>query len=152
MKRTTWLTIGSAWLAAFLAACAPQKPAPPPVVVKSSLELTAQPAPPAPTRDPALRQIDPARDAAKLERIEACRAKLPAENRSRNNFAWAEAEIAGLDKAEYFAHSGIQDLSGLSTEAAAAIAGISLKPAPGAAPANDNATPAPAQTATAAAQ
>ncbi len=133
MKRTTWLTIGSAWLAAFLAACAPQKPAPPPVVVKSSLELTAQPAPPAPTRDPALRQIDPARDAAKLERIEACRAKLPAENRSRNNFAWAEAEIAGLDKAEYFAHSGIQDLSGLSTEAAAAIAGISLKPAPGAA-------------------
>ena len=69
MKRTTWLTIGSAWLAAGLAACAPQKPAPPPVVVQSSLELTAQPAPLAPTRDPALRQIDPARDAAKLERM-----------------------------------------------------------------------------------
>lgn len=87
------------------------------------------PPPPPPTRDPGLRQIDPAKDAAVLKRIEFVRQKLPVQFQQRNNFAWAIAKIDGLDKREFFAHSGIQDFEGLSTEAQAAIAEISLKPA-----------------------
>ncbi len=79
-------------------------------------------------RVPELRQIDPVRDAAAWERIEVVRQKLPAEFRSRNNFAWAVAWIDGLEKREYFAHSRVQTLDGLSAEAAEPIADISLKP------------------------
>ena len=61
----------------------------------------AVPPPPPATRDPEMRQIDPAKDGAVLKRI------------------------------EFFAHSGIQDFEGLSTDAQAAIAEISLKPAAG---------------------
>ena len=82
-------------------------------------------------RKPEIRRIDDRRDAAVVRRLEAVRETLPAEFRKRNNFAWAAAEINGLDQAEYFAHSGIQDFEGLSTDAQAAIAEISLKPAAG---------------------
>jgi len=98
----------------------------------------AQPAPegfpaaPAATRDPELLQIDGVKDAALLtKRIEAVRKWLPMEFRKRNNFAWAVAKIDGLDKVEYFAHSGIQDFDGLSSDAQKRIAEISLKPAKG---------------------
>ena len=84
---------------------------------------------PAPGRDPELRQIDQAKDAAALKRIDVVRAKLPAEFRKRNNFAWAVAKIDGLEKVEYFAHSGIQNLTNLSSTAAQRIQEISLKPA-----------------------
>lgn len=81
-------------------------------------------------REPELRLLAPKKDAAALKRLEFIRAKLPAEYRKRNNFAWAVAKIDGLDKVEYFAHSGIQDLEGLSAAARNKIAEISLKPDP----------------------
>ena len=77
---------------------------------------------------PELRLLAPKKDAAALKRLEFIRARLPAEYRKRNNFAWAVAKIDGLDKVEYFAHSGIQDLEGLSAAARKKIAEISLKP------------------------
>ena len=83
------------------------------------------------SRDPQLRQIEPGRDAAALARLEFIRGKLPEQYRERNNFAWAVAKIDGLKKVEYFAHSGIQDLEGLSLQAAKPIEEISLKPRDG---------------------
>jgi hypothetical protein len=88
----------------------------------------AAPADLAPSRDPELRQIDAVKDAPALARLEHIRATLPEEYRKRNNFAWAVAKIHGLKKVEYFAHSGIQDLDGLSAKAAKAIKEISVKP------------------------
>ena len=86
----------------------------------------AEPPPPAmPERLPAIRLIEPARDDPALKRIEALRQRLPEKNRRRNNFAWAVAKIDGLDKVEYYAHSGINGTGGLSAEAAAQIPGIS---------------------------
>lgn len=86
----------------------------------------AEPPPPAmPERLPAIRLIEPARDGPALKRIEAMREKLPEKNRRRNNFAWAVAKIDGLEKVEYYAHSGINGTGGLSAEAAARIPGIS---------------------------
>jgi hypothetical protein len=82
----------------------------------------------APDRDPELRQIDAVKDAPALARLEFIRATLPEEFRKRNNFAWAVAKIDGLKKVEYFAHSGIQDLDSLSSQAAKAIKEISVKP------------------------
>ena len=78
-----------------------------------------------PDRLPAIRFIEPARDEPALKRIEAMREKLPEKNRRRNNFAWAVAKIDGLEKVEYYAHSGINGTGGLSAEAAAQIPGIS---------------------------
>ena len=82
-------------------------------------------------RQPTLRKIHPEKDALALERIELCRAKLPAQYRKRNNFAWAVAKIEGLDKVEYYAHSGIQDLDDFSKKTAKELAGISLRPRKG---------------------
>lgn len=115
-------------LAGLLAACSPKHPAPAPVVVTSSSELAALRGA-IPSRDPALRQIGAgAEDSALLAKIAACRAKLPEEYQKRNNYAWAWARIDGMEKAEFFAHSSIQDLSEFSSEAADAMVGISLKP------------------------
>ena len=83
------------------------------------------PPPAMPDRLPAIRLIEPARDEPALKRIEAMREKLPEKNRRRNNFAWAVAKIDGLEKVEYYAHSGINGTGGLSAEAAARIPGIS---------------------------
>ena len=88
----------------------------------------AVPPPPPATRDPEMRQIDPAKDGAVLKRIELVRQKLPEPFRLRNNFAWAIAKIDGLDKREFFAHSGIQDFKSLSAEETNRIAAISLRP------------------------
>lgn len=79
----------------------------------------------------AIRQIDPDRDAAEVQRIEELRARLPEKYRRRGNFAWAAARIEGLDKTEYFAHSGIQRLGKISAKAAGDISGISLRPKTG---------------------
>ena len=71
----------------------------------------AQPAPVAstPERVPEIRLIEPGRDDPALKRIAFKRTKLPAKfQRRRRNFAWAVAKIDGLDKTEYFAHSGIK--------------------------------------------
>ncbi len=79
----------------------------------------------APERRPEIRLIETDRDGPALERIETVRKKLPEKNRRRNNFAWAVAKIDGLDKVEYYAHSGINGTGGLSAEAAAQIPDIS---------------------------
>ena len=83
------------------------------------------PAPVATARQPEIRLIEPGRDDPALARIEIVRASLPEKNRRRNNFAWAVAKIEGLDKTEYYAHSGINGLGGLSAEAAARIPDVS---------------------------
>jgi hypothetical protein len=82
-------------------------------------------------REPALRQTQPGKDDLVLARVEFNRAKLPEPYRSKNNFAWALAKIDGLDKTEYFAHSGVQRLSDFSYPTAQQMAGISEKPANG---------------------
>ena len=82
-------------------------------------------------RQPTLRRIHSERDASVIERIEICRARLPAQYRERFNFAWAVAGIKGLDKAEYYAHSSIQSLDDFSREMAAQMTGISLRPEKG---------------------
>ena len=76
-------------------------------------------------RLPEIRPIDAQRDAAALQRLEKVREKLPDKYQHRNNFAWAVAKIEGLDKTEYYAHSGINGLGGLSAEAAARIPDVS---------------------------
>jgi hypothetical protein len=115
--KTGWLVVGI-WLACGLAGLAQTGLGPAPEALAVS-------------RDPALRQIDDQQDAALVERIEFIRAKLPEPYRRRNNFAWAVAKIDGLAKTEYFAHSGLQDLEGLSAKAAKPIQAISLKPKEG---------------------
>ncbi len=82
----------------------------------------------APDREPELRQVDQVKDVAALKRIEVVRKKLPVQFQRRNNFAWAVARIDGLQKVEYFAHSGIQNLDDLSADAKKRVAGISLAP------------------------
>ena len=79
-------------------------------------------------RQPTLRKIQSQRDAAVIERIELQREKLPSQYRHRFNFAWAAAKIDGLEKTEYFAHSGIQDLGKVSAQEAKKLAGISVRP------------------------
>ena len=89
----------------------------------------ADPPPPvAPERHPEIRLIEPGRDDPALARLEVVRARLPEKNRRRNNFAWAVAKIEGLDKAEYFAHSGIQRAGDLSAAATQVVAGASFRP------------------------
>ena len=82
-------------------------------------------------RLPEIRPIDAQRDAAALQRLEKVREKLPDKYQHRNNFAWAVAQIAGLDKAEYFAHSGVDRKSELSSVAIRGIENISLRPKKG---------------------
>jgi hypothetical protein len=115
--RATGLALGF-WLACGLA-------------VLGQTGLGPAPTPLPATRDPALRQIDDRTDGALVKRIEFIRSTLPEEYRKRNNFAWAVAKIVGVKKTEYFAHSGIQDLDGLSSKAAKKIKTISLKPKAG---------------------
>ena len=78
-------------------------------------------------RAPEIRLIEAGRDAPALRRIEYMRGKLPAKYQRRNNFAWAVAKIDGLDKTEYFSHSGIKQAKDLSAVAAEDVAGISLR-------------------------
>lgn len=103
--------------AALLGMARPPPPPPPPLPPVS-----------APDRTPAIRPVDAELDAARLERIEELRRKLPGRNSRRNNFAWALVRIEGLEKTEFFAHSGIQRLGKFSAEARQEIDGISLRP------------------------
>lgn len=82
-------------------------------------------------RHPEIRPIEPGRDDPALARIETVRRRLPEKNRRRNNFAWAVAKIEGLDKVEYYAHSGIQSLDDFSKELAKQLEDISLRPEKG---------------------
>jgi hypothetical protein len=87
----------------------------------------AQPA----IREPSLRKIDWKQDVEARKRINYYRNRLPGELRRQNNFAWARADIPGLRKKEFYAHSRIQNLDGLSSRAAKRISGISPAPARG---------------------
>ncbi len=82
-------------------------------------------------REPEIRHLDRKRDAADVKRIWFYRKKLPEPFYRRNNFAWARADIEGLEKKEYFAHSGIQNFEGLSSRAAKRIKDISFSPEKG---------------------
>lgn len=79
-------------------------------------------------REPSLRKIDWDQDVDARKRINYYRNRLPKDLRKRNNFAWARADIPGLRKKEYYAHSRIQSLDTLSSRAAKRISGISPKP------------------------
>jgi hypothetical protein len=113
------LAIG-ALLACGLAAAHPAAAAP--AKAESKAEVAA------PARAPEIRHLDREKDRADLKRIWHFRKKLPEPFYRRNNFAWARAEIDGLEKKEYFAHSGIQDFDGLSARAARRIKDISPAP------------------------
>lgn len=81
-------------------------------------------------REPTLRKIDWQKDTLARDRINYYRYRLPQELRRQNNFAWARADIPGLHKKEYYAHSRIQSLDSLSSRNAKRISGISPKPDP----------------------
>ncbi len=85
----------------------------------------------APAREPEIRHLDRKLDSEDVKRIWYYRKKLPEPFYRRNNFAWAQADIEGLDKKEYFAHSGIQSFEGLSSRAAKRIKDISFSPEKG---------------------
>ena len=112
-----------AWGLAGLASAAEPKTESAPVAEASSVA--------APAREPEIRHLDKKKDGADLKRIWHFRKKLPEPFYRRNNFAWARADIAGLDKKEYFAHSGIQNFDGLSKRAAKRIQGMSFSPEKG---------------------
>ncbi len=78
-----------------------------------------------------IRRIDETRDGPAWRRIEVLRHALPAKYSRRHNFAWAVAQIDGLDKTEYFAHSGVDRKSELSSVAIRGIENISLRPKKG---------------------
>ena len=123
-----WILIVSCLLGPGLAGFAHIEPsALPPATATPAIAPAAAAAP----REPVLRQTQPGQDDLILQRVEFNRAKLPEPYRSKNNFAWATAKIDGLDKTEYFAHSGIQRLSDFSYPTAQQMAGISEKPGNG---------------------
>ena len=78
-----------------------------------------------------IRRIDETRDGPALRRIEVLRHALPAKYSRRHNFAWAVAQIEGLEKTEYFAHSGVDRKSEISSVAIRGIENISLRPKKG---------------------
>ena len=82
-------------------------------------------------RQPTMSRLQMQRDAAAVERIQHFRAKLPLPFRERFNFAWALAEIPGVEKTEFYAHSSIQSFEVFSDEEAVKIADISLRPEKG---------------------
>jgi len=79
-------------------------------------------------RDITLRHIKPRKDREAAKRIRYFKGRLPIEVRDRNNFAWAKANIKGLPKKEYYAHSRVQSLSNYSWRIRRRISGISPKP------------------------
>ena len=79
-------------------------------------------------REPIVRHVDRREDAEAKKRVWYYRNRLPAEFQRMNNFAWARADIPGLRKKEYYAHSRIQSLDNLSSRAARKIQGISPQP------------------------
>ena len=85
----------------------------------------------APVRSPRIRQLEAGRDDPALRRLEAVRQMLPEKFRRRRNFAWAIAKIDGLEKVEYFAHSGVDRRGEISAASAVAIEDISVRPTKG---------------------
>jgi len=64
-------------------------------------------------------------DSKIIDRVKTLRQKLTSNFKKSGNFGWAETEITGLSKSEYYAHSGIDELIGTLPER---VPDISLKP------------------------
>ena len=122
VRISSWIKRG--WLAGLLLTCsaAGAKEAPAPA---AGAEATVS------SRAPVIRHLDRKKDGADLKRIWHWRKKLPEQFYRRNNFGWAWAEIDGLEKKEYFAHSGIQGLSGFSRQVAKRLKDMSFSPEKG---------------------
>ena len=119
------IVVLSAW---GVAPAAPAKPkAEPKIVAKTPACAPADAA----ARKPVIRHLDRKIDGADLKRIWFYRKQLPEKFYRRNNFGWAWADIEGLEKKEYFAHSGIQSLDGLSKVVARRLKGMSFSPEKG---------------------
>ena len=73
-------------------------------------------------REPVVRRMTEAQ-AHVQARIEFYRDKLPEELHGRRNFAWAAAIIEGVEKWEYYAHSGVNELADVPDDAAALMGG-----------------------------
>lgn len=71
------------------------------------------------------RTLDAASDFKIIDRVKTLRQKLTSDYKRSGNFGWAETEISGLSKSEYYAHSGIDELTGTLPER---VPDISLKP------------------------
>ncbi len=84
----------------------------------------------APERALWIRRIEEGRDGPALRRLEVVRRALPEKFRRRRNFAWAVAAVDGLEKVEYFAHSGV-DRRGEVSSGAKGVEGISVRPKKG---------------------
>ena len=110
---------------------APAAPAKPKAEPKIVAETPACAPADAAARKPVIRHLDRKIDGADLKRIWFYRKQLPEKFYRRNNFGWAWAEIEGLEKKEYFAHSGIQSLDGLSKVVARRLKGMSFSPEKG---------------------
>ena len=126
MNRTLRIWALAAWVGLAWGAA----PAPAAKPKAEPLAKTCEPAEAA-ARKPVIRHLDRKIDGADLKRIWFWRKKLPEKFYRRNNFGWAWAEVEGLEKKEYFAHSGIQSLEGLSSVVAKRLKGMSFSPAKG---------------------
>ncbi len=115
------------WVAGLLLALAPAGRA------EEEPKAAAEPVPAVAeeVREPEIRHLDRKEDAADLKRIWFYRKKLPEPFYRRNNFAWARADIEGLEKKEYFAHSGIQNFDAFSARVAKRLQGMSFSPEKG---------------------
>lgn len=100
-------------------------------VEKTATKSAACPPAEAAARKPVIRHLDRKIDGADLKGIWFWRKKLPEQFYRRNNFGWAWAEIEGLEKKEYFAHSGIQSLEGFSKAVARRLKDMSFSPPKG---------------------
>ena len=83
-----------------------------------------------PPRTPHIRLCDAPRDTPALRRLEYIRSTLPLKYSRRRNFAWAVAKIEGLEKVEYFAHSGVdwpKDLRGCTNATVKATISLRVK-------------------------
>ena len=110
---------------------APAAPAKPKAEPKIVAETPACAPADAAARKPVIRHLDRKIDGSDLKRIWFYRKQLPEKFYRRNNFGWAWADIEGLEKKEYFAHSGIQSLDGLSKVVARRLKGMSFSPEKG---------------------
>ena len=71
------------------------------------------------------RTLNTASDLKIIDRVKTLRQKLTSDYKRSGNFGWAETEVSSLSKSEYYAHSGIDELTGTLPER---VPDISLKP------------------------
>lgn len=72
------------------------------------------------------RTLDAASDLKIIDRVKTLRKKLTSALKKSGNFGWAEAEVSGLSKSEYYAHSSINEFG--NSDLVNRVPEISLKP------------------------